>query len=522
MKRLIKKCLSLLRDFLWFSAGADLAIARNVKSELVILDSVGASVVGTMLLAGLTSAYAAFFIFNDELKALVFGCLWAILIYNLDRYSVASIRKKESLIKDCIVALPRMLLALIIAVVIVVPLELRIFEAEIDEKLGEYYVSQAKSYEFTVEESHLGNTVLLRVKELKTIEKELQLLEELRQKALLEPEVVQLTEKINVCDKKISILREEITEAQNDKARLESESIKEEDGLGESGIRGRGPHWRALQAGIAAQEKIINSKTDYLNDIKIQQEGFKQELSKFTYDERIDQLKEKRYRAEQEVENATKLKDENIRSHFNDFTSGRSASLLTRLKISHQLAEDPTVDWTVTLLRLLIIIFELSPIFLKLISEKIPYDAWRNATALLEIEKADKKGNPSQEKIIFFVLEHAYTRNGDHKLEREIIGVYSKKDNAVKDIKKLSGLPGFRDYYDYFCIMEYEVDSFFQENNRLIEVYEPKYSIWCKDDVKPDQLVKDNLTKDQAEKELQDFNDQGRHQSHYVVRNFLI
>src|SRR5690606_21646389 len=66
-----------------------------------------------------------------------FGFIWGLLIFNLDRYIVSTIKKRNQVIDEIIQASPRILLAVIIAVVISKPLELKIFEKEINQVLLE-------------------------------------------------------------------------------------------------------------------------------------------------------------------------------------------------------------------------------------------------------------------------------------------------------------------------------------------------------------------------------------------------
>lgn len=386
----MKTVLRAFREGLWFCAGADLSIARKVRSELVILDSIGASVLGTMLLAFLTSTYAAFFVFNDHSTAIGFGCLWAALIFNFDRYSVASIRKTGSFAQDVLVALPRMILACLIAVIIVIPLELRLFEAEIEEKLPEYYVNQVRSYEITVENSHLGSTVKLCKENLKSIENKLSTFMVQRTATLSGTEASALQSALDANRLKIEELREEIENAESKKAGFERLSVEEKEGLRESQKDGEGPIWRALQANVEEQNKLISSRSKRLEIYQNDQKELRQRLSNIGQDERIEQLKKDHRLAEEKLAIAIKKKKDDIDQRFQQITREQAASLLTRLKIIQKLIqESPTVEWTVMFLRLLVAAFELGPIFLKLLSERGPYDAWRDKIAQLEISEAD-------------------------------------------------------------------------------------------------------------------------------------
>jgi hypothetical protein len=89
----------------------------------------------TGLLAAIAASYALFTIFDSWIIASIFGLIWGAMIFNLDRYIVSSMKKEENFGKELKMALPRLFLALLIAVVISKPLELKIFEKEIGTEL---------------------------------------------------------------------------------------------------------------------------------------------------------------------------------------------------------------------------------------------------------------------------------------------------------------------------------------------------------------------------------------------------
>ncbi|NNE54798.1 MAG: DUF4407 domain-containing protein, partial [Flavobacteriales bacterium] len=95
----------------------------------------GGTVFFTAVLAFLAAAYALFTVFDSVTFAIVFGLIWGFMIFNLDRYIVGSMKNRGSFWRDLVVALPRVGLAVIIAVVISKPLEMRLFQKEIDSEL---------------------------------------------------------------------------------------------------------------------------------------------------------------------------------------------------------------------------------------------------------------------------------------------------------------------------------------------------------------------------------------------------
>ena len=96
---------------------------------------IGATVFFTAVMAFLASAYALFTVFDSVYPAIAFGLVWSLLIFNLDRFIVSTIRKRDKLSAEFLQATPRILLAIIIAIVISKPLEIKIFEKEINTVL---------------------------------------------------------------------------------------------------------------------------------------------------------------------------------------------------------------------------------------------------------------------------------------------------------------------------------------------------------------------------------------------------
>lgn len=96
---------------------------------------IGATVFFTAVMATIAASYALFTVFDNAFIAIGFGLIWGLLIFNLDRFIVSTIKKRNHFIDELIQATPRIILAVIIAIVISKPLELKIFEKEINQVL---------------------------------------------------------------------------------------------------------------------------------------------------------------------------------------------------------------------------------------------------------------------------------------------------------------------------------------------------------------------------------------------------
>lgn len=126
----------MLKSFFILCSGADKEILETCsEGEQTKYVGIGATVFFTAIMALIASAYALFTVFDSIYPALLFGFVWSLLIFNLDRFIVSTIRKRDKLSSEFLQASPRIILAIIIAIVISKPLEIKIFEKEINTVL---------------------------------------------------------------------------------------------------------------------------------------------------------------------------------------------------------------------------------------------------------------------------------------------------------------------------------------------------------------------------------------------------
>ena len=128
----------MLQQFFIICSGSDTDILKDCsKGEQNKYACIGATVFFTALMAFIAASYALYTVFDNLFAAIGFGLVWGLLIFNLDRYIVSTIKKTGNVIDELIQASPRIILAVIIAIVIAKPLELKIFEKEINQVLLE-------------------------------------------------------------------------------------------------------------------------------------------------------------------------------------------------------------------------------------------------------------------------------------------------------------------------------------------------------------------------------------------------
>src|SRR5436190_1984629 len=126
-------------NFLWWCAGAVPDTLRSYPTEKAKYEGIGGAVLTTGVLAFFSGFYAIYTTVATGsyglIISLAFGLLWALAIFNLDRYIVSSLRKptdpaarwRQRLKETWLPALPRLGLAILIGITLSKPLELQLF-----------------------------------------------------------------------------------------------------------------------------------------------------------------------------------------------------------------------------------------------------------------------------------------------------------------------------------------------------------------------------------------------------------
>ncbi|CAM3558982.1 DUF4407 domain-containing protein [Pontibacter korlensis] len=229
-----------MKKFFWWCAGADDTILEKCsKSEHIKYAGVGATVLFTGLLASISGGYALYTVFDSVPMAVAFGLFWGAVIFNLDRFIVSTLRKEGKFWKELLMVTPRILLALVLAVVISKPLELKIFDKEIQAVLKE------KQAELAIQHKQLVGRQFAEVDSVKA---------------------------------DIAAIRQEVEAKLQERNRLYDAVAAEADGTGGTGKVGQGPIYeekkrqydkvdeelKLLQAD--AQERI-NQRQQRINDL---------------------------------------------------------------------------------------------------------------------------------------------------------------------------------------------------------------------------------------------------------------
>lgn len=178
--------------FLWQCAGAD----KNILEHCTYADHVkyaclGGIVLATGVMAALAGGYAFYTIFSPKgpaldkdsidiftcILSLFFGTFWGLIIFNLDRFIISSTGKGDG--TEAITwgefknAIPRLVMGAIIALTISKPVEIRMFESEINAKLHEKQMEQQSIYKMRTD-SLFNSEIRSKTKEIDKFEATLQ------------------------------------------------------------------------------------------------------------------------------------------------------------------------------------------------------------------------------------------------------------------------------------------------------------------------------------------------------------
>jgi hypothetical protein len=120
---------------IWASA-ADPKVLAQCPGETVRYEAMGAAILTTASIASVSAAFAASMALGlPTVVTVVVGLCWGIAILNIDRLLVGGIHRRDTVKGNVLVAIPRVVLALLIGAVVSAPLVLQIFAGEINAQL---------------------------------------------------------------------------------------------------------------------------------------------------------------------------------------------------------------------------------------------------------------------------------------------------------------------------------------------------------------------------------------------------
>ena len=125
--------------FLWFVAGADVEMLSLCPLDYKKYEAIGMTILMTSLVGFAAGSSAAWYFTEDALWTLVFGLFWSLLIFSIDRSLVVTLKKDPY--KKSYYVLPlvfRGFLAILVAGIMSIPLELLVFNGFIQNDIENY------------------------------------------------------------------------------------------------------------------------------------------------------------------------------------------------------------------------------------------------------------------------------------------------------------------------------------------------------------------------------------------------
>jgi hypothetical protein len=359
--------------FFWFCSGAHIDTLKKYPIEHNKYVGIGATIFFTALFASLSGGYAMYFVFSGDAFAvgfaILFGLLWGTAIFNMDRYIVSSINKEGSINQQILQASPRILLAIMIGIVISRPLELKVFDKEIRQKLKTAYLKGQHSKIDTLQKTYnqkyaqeLGKNTDLK-KEKDSLERDIN-----RSRYELNQEV--FGDKTNQT----------------------------------SGITGYGTYAKQKTQVLEEKQARLKTVTDNLGEVD-------QYLSK---------------RKDYEGVNATRLfSDKQLDSLSNIAGFADRNWALGQLSYNDNGTRDLDTYLAIAFIGYLFILFECLPVFVKLMSPRGPYD-----TAIAKAAEASNHFADRDKEREITVIDNTYDHNldADIKRRKQIITGQSEYD----------------------------------------------------------------------------------------------
>ena len=380
---------NIVNEFFWICSGANRDILRQCPTEYSKYLGIGGTIFFTAMMAMFSGGYAFFTIFDNPWLAIGFGVFWGLLIFNLDRFIVNTMYtdgKHTISLKEITLGLPRIIIAISLGIVIATPLELKIFEDEInveidqliDVKLDEYIQKDSIELKQLIHDRNLvsskRDSILLSSSTQNMYSGVLDNTNDMIQN-------IANTKKQNESQRSIWVNRKAQYQKQlnNTTDSLEIVRLKRE-------IRNCNSQISAYDKSIKKNNGEISGLTENKSDI-LSQVVAQKEADINKCNEEILKLDAKIAEKEENIANAKTTHKEKLDKEFRGFQAHMLA--FERIK-----AKNNTTKKVALFVMLLLIIIETAPTFFKMMIASGPYDELLNEE--MERKKAQSITNVSR------------------------------------------------------------------------------------------------------------------------------
>jgi hypothetical protein len=393
MKRLLKYLGQKIEDVFVWSSGANKDILNSVPTEKNKYFGIGGTIIFTALMASFAGGYAFFTAFKSAYLSIPFGIFWGMLIFNLDRYIVASFGvgdgKKTISKQELIEAAPRLAMAIVLGFVISTPLELKLFEKEINAEINTKIAS-------------VQNRII--------------------KSSTKDAQIISMTNERNELDSAIAS-RNNILKQKLDDYNQAVKDKNDEWNTGKfSGKKGRGEYYDGLvEKAKSAQQDYTSTNTNYSSSNSIAYERIK------TLDKKIG---DREVVIQSDVENQKTVQAQND-------------GLLARLTaLSSLTSKEWSLSFAKWLITALFIFIEIAPILFKMMTERGPYDdivdRIKHETKVRQLEIQSNINQEINTAVRLHTEKHEHKLNAELQANKEIMESIAKaqQELAVVAIEK--------------------------------------------------------------------------------------
>ena len=352
-------------------AGANREVLREAPKERGKQVAMGAVLASTAGLAMVSASYALHLALHLWVPAaIVGGAVWGLIILNLDRWLVVSSPRLKSKIGTLLMALPRVVLAVLIGAVVSTPLTLAVFSAEIGTEVRVMAAEEEDAF----------------TEQLEVDSRYAALPDQRNQIALLKADLADGVTAADVAeDPKVKDLQARLDDVTARYNEAENAYNQEIDGSGGSGVPGFGP---ATEARREARDGLAAERESLTRDLAQLEAQVLEQLQAEEVQTTIDQQAELG-RLEKLVADTDKRRTAEIAAH--DEAVGNSDGILARLTALERIQDDnPTLATAHWLLFAFMTALECLPILFKTMLALAPPSLYERLLALEE-EKVEER-----------------------------------------------------------------------------------------------------------------------------------
>ncbi|RFZ90009.1 DUF4407 domain-containing protein [Mucilaginibacter conchicola] len=383
---------SKIQYFFWLWSGVEISILKDCPTDYNRQAGIGFTIFMTTLLAFCSGSYAGWYFGETMASAVIFGCIWSALIFSIDRSMVLTLKKDPAANDQKFWApfLSRAILAFLIAMIISIPLELLIFNEEIQANLATYKEKQT---------SHL---IDLTAKNTGMSSKQQQYLRDSSEKAKAErllalPEPLGDQEYINL-KRTATQLREEYRQLSESFNRAQSITntnwarIPFNDGVRDMNSNEAARYQQSKEISLKKRKELYGFNQSLLIKAEKDQSDYLTNWRN-TNKKNLEQAESSQIAHKHQIDTALDIQSQ--RRTTQDSLTKENKGFITRFMVLEDLAsltkskENPasaTMFWLLWLIRLLFIVIEILPTIAKIATPIGAYDVALR-TKELDIEK---------------------------------------------------------------------------------------------------------------------------------------